>query len=75
MNSIIRRGTAVILTVAACALDRGLRRFLISIRVLRDLSSRFRAPRLPRWKSSTPRRPPPTVIRTYKKEAELEIWK
>src|ERR1700733_9414823 len=74
MNSIIRRGTAVSLTVAACAwiagcddsgLDQSSARSQqpISSATLADMTALDTTP------SS------PTLIRTYKKEAELEIWK
>jgi murein L,D-transpeptidase YafK len=74
MSSIIRRGTAVSLTVAACAwiagcddsyLDQGPGRSQqpISSATLAQMEA------LDTTASS------PTLIRTYKKEAELEIWK
>jgi murein L,D-transpeptidase YafK len=74
MNSIIRRGVAVSLTVAACAwiagcddsyLDQSSARSQqpISSATLADMTALDTTP------SS------PTLIRTYKKEAELEIWK
>jgi murein L,D-transpeptidase YafK len=74
MNSIIRRGAAVGLTVAACALiagcddsylDQGPGRSQqpISGATLAEMDKLDTTP------SS------PTLIRTYKKEAELEIWK
>jgi murein L,D-transpeptidase YafK len=74
MKSIIRRGTAVSLTVAACAwiagcddsgLDQSSARSQqpISSATLADMTALDTTP------SS------PTLIRTYKKEAELEIWK
>jgi murein L,D-transpeptidase YafK len=74
MSSIIRRGTAVGLTVAACAwiagcddsyLDQGPGRAEqpISSATLAEMEKLDTTP------SS------PTLIRTYKKEAELEIWK
>jgi len=74
MSSIIRRGTAVSLTIAACAwiagcddsyLDAGPGRSQqpISSAVLAKMEALDTTP------SS------PTLIRTYKKEAELEIWK
>jgi murein L,D-transpeptidase YafK len=74
MNSIIRRGAAVGLTVAACAfiaacddsyLDQGPGRSQqpISSATLAEMDKLDTTP------SS------PTIIRTYKKEAELEIWK
>ena len=74
MNSIIRRGTAVGLTIAACVwiagcddsyLDQspGRSQQPISAATLAQMEALDTAP------SS------PTLIRTYKKEAELEIWK
>jgi len=74
MSSIIRRGTAVGLTIAACAwiagcddsyLDQGPGRAQqpISTATLAEMEKLDTTP------SS------PTLIRTYKKEAELEIWK
>ena len=74
MSSIIRRGTAVGLTIAACAwiagcddsyLDQGPGRSQqpISAATLAEMEKLDTTP------SS------PTLIRTYKKEAELEIWK
>ncbi len=74
MNSIIRRGTAVGLTVAACALIAGCDDSYLdqsSARSQQPISSATLAEmeKLDTTPSS------PTVIRTYKKEAELEIWK
>ena len=74
MNSIIRRGTAVGLTVAACALMAGCDDSYLdqsSARSQQPISSATLAEmeKLDTTPSS------PTVIRTYKKEAELEIWK
>lgn len=74
MSSIIRRGTAVGLTIAVCAaiagcddsyLDQGPGRSQqpISSATLAEMTKVDTTP------SS------PTLIRTYKKEAELEIWK
>lgn len=74
MSSIIRRGTAVSLAIAACAgiagcddsyLDQGPGRSQqpISSATLEQMNKIDATP------SS------PTLIRTYKKEAELEIWK
>jgi murein L,D-transpeptidase YafK len=74
MNSIIRRGAAVGLTVAACALiagcddsylDQGSGRSQqpISAATLAEMDKLDTTPSAP------------TIIRTYKKEAELEIWK
>ncbi len=74
MNSIIRRGTAVGLTVAACAWIAGCDDSYLdqsSARSQQPISSATLAEmeKLDTTPSS------PTVIRTYKKEAELEIWK
>jgi murein L,D-transpeptidase YafK len=74
MNSIIRRGTAVSLTVAACAWIAGCDDSYLdqsSARSQQPISSATLAEmeKLDTTPSS------PTVIRTYKKEAELEIWK
>jgi len=74
MNSIIRRGTAVGLAVVACALlaacddsdlaqGPGRSQQPISAATLAEMEKLDTTP------SS------PTLIRTYKKEAELEIWK
>jgi murein L,D-transpeptidase YafK len=74
MNSIIRRGAAVGLTIAACALiagcddsylDQGPGRSQqpISSATLAEMDKLDTTPSAP------------TIIRTYKKEAELEIWK
>jgi len=74
MNSIIRRGTAVGLAAAACALlaacddsnlaqGPGRSQQPISAATLAEMTKLDTTP------SS------PTLIRTYKKEAELEIWK
>src|SRR5271154_4745952 len=74
MNSIIRRGVAVGLTVAACALIAGCDDSYLdqgSGRAQQPISSATLAEmdKLDTTPSS------PTIIRTYKKEAELEIWK
>jgi murein L,D-transpeptidase YafK len=74
MNSIIRRGTAVGLAVAACAWIAGCDDSYLdqsSARSQQPISSATLAEmeKLDTTPSS------PTVIRTYKKEAELEIWK
>ena len=74
MNSIIRRGVAVGLTVAACALIAGCDDSYLdqsSGRSQQPISSATLAEmdKLDTTPSS------PTIIRTYKKEAELEIWK
>ena len=74
MSSIIRRGTAVSLTVAACAWIAGCDDSYLdqsSGRSQQPISSATLAEmeKLDTTPSS------PTVIRTYKKEAELEVWK
>jgi murein L,D-transpeptidase YafK len=74
MNSIIRRGTAVGLVIAACAWIAGCDDSYLdqsSGRSQQPISSATLAEmtKLDTTPSS------PTVIRTYKKEAELEIWK
>jgi murein L,D-transpeptidase YafK len=74
MNSIIRRGTAVLLTVAACALMAGCDDSYLdqsSARSQQPISSATLADMTAL--DTTPSSP--TLIRTYKKEAELEIWK
>ena len=74
MNSIIRRGTAVLLTVAACALIAG-----CDDSYLDQSSARSQQPissaTLAKMEALDTTPSSPTVIRTYKKEAELEIWK
>jgi murein L,D-transpeptidase YafK len=74
MNSIIRRGTAVGLTVAACALMAG-----CDDSYLDQSSARSQQPissaTLAKMEALDTTPSSPTVIRTYKKEAELEIWK
>jgi murein L,D-transpeptidase YafK len=74
MNSIIRRGTAVGLTVAACALMAG-----CDDSYLDQSSARSQQPIsgavLAKMEALDTTPSSPTVIRTYKKEAELEIWK
>jgi murein L,D-transpeptidase YafK len=74
MNSIIRRGTAVILTVAACALMAG-----CDDSYLDQSSARSQQPIsgavLAKMEALDTTPSSPTVIRTYKKEAELEVWK
>ena len=74
MNSIIRRGVAAGLTVAACALIAGCDDSYLdqsSARSQQPISSATLAEmdKLDTTPSA------PTIIRTYKKEAELEIWK
>ena len=74
MNSIIRRGTAVSLTVAACAWIAGCDDFYLdqsSARSQQPISSAV----LAKMEALDTTPSSPTVIRTYKKEAELEIWK
>src|ERR1700736_3212727 len=74
MNSIIRRGTAVGLTIAACAWVAGCDDSYLdqsSARSQQPISSAVLAKMealdtTPSW---------PVLIRAYKKEAELEIWK
>ena len=74
MNSIIRRGTAVVLTVAACALIAG-----CDDSYLDQSSARSQQPissaTLAKMEALDTTASSPTLIRTYKKEAELEIWK
>src|SRR6202451_4084965 len=74
MNSIIRRGTAVLLTVAACALMAG-----CDDSYLDQSSARSQQPissaTLAKMEALDTAPSSPTLIRTYKKEAELEIWK
>jgi murein L,D-transpeptidase YafK len=74
MNSIVRRGAAVGLSVAACALIAGCDDSYLdqsSGRSQQPISSTTLAEMAKL--DTTPSAP--TVIRTYKKEAELEIWK
>ncbi len=74
MNSIIRRGTAVGLAIAACAGIAGCDNSYLdqsSARSQQPISSATLAQMTAL--DTTPSSP--TVIRTYKKEAELEIWK
>jgi murein L,D-transpeptidase YafK len=74
MNSIIRRGTAVGLTVAACALIAGCDDSYLdqsSARSQQPISSAV----LAKMEALDTTPSSPTIIRTYKKEAELEIWK
>ena len=74
MNSIIRRGTAVGLTIAACALMAGCDDFYLdqsSARSQQPISSAT----LAKMEALDTTPSSPTIIRTYKKEAELEIWK
>jgi murein L,D-transpeptidase YafK len=74
MNSIIRRGTAVGLTIAACAWIAGCDDSYLdqsSARSQQPISSAV----LAKMEALDTTPSSPTVIRTYKKEAELEIWK
>ena len=74
MNSMIRRGTAVSLAVAACAWIAG-----CDDSSLDQSSARSQQPIsgavLAKMEALDTTPSSPTVIRTYKKEAELEIWK
>ncbi len=74
MNSIIRRGCAVGLAVAACALIAG-----CDDSYLDQSSARSQQPisaaTLAEMDKLDTSPSAPTLIRTYKKEAELEIWK
>jgi murein L,D-transpeptidase YafK len=74
MNSIIRRGTAVGLTVAVCAWIAG-----CDDSYLDQSSARSQQPissaTLAKMEALDTTPSSPTLIRTYKKEAELEIWK
>jgi murein L,D-transpeptidase YafK len=74
MNSIIRRGAAVGLTVAACALIAGCDDSYLDQgpgRSQQPISAATLA-EMDRLDTSPSK---PTLIRAYKKEAELEIWK
>jgi murein L,D-transpeptidase YafK len=74
MNSIIRRGTAVGLSVAACALMAGCDDSYLdqsSARSQQPISSET----LAKMEALDTTPSSPTLIRTYKMEAELEIWK
>ena len=74
MSSIIRRGTAVGLTIAACAGIAG-----CDDSYLDQSSGRSQQPissaTLAKMEALDTTPSSPTLIRTYKKEAELEIWK
>ncbi len=74
MSSIIRRGTAVSLTIAACAWLAG-----CDDSYLDQSSGRSQQPisgaTLAKMEALDTTPSSPTLIRTYKKEAELEIWK
>jgi murein L,D-transpeptidase YafK len=74
MNSIIRRGTAVGLAIAACAWIAGCDDSYLdqsSARSQQPISSET----LAKMEALDTTPSSPTLIRTYKKEAELEIWK
>jgi murein L,D-transpeptidase YafK len=74
MNSIIRRGTAVGLVIAACAWIAGCDDSYLdqsSARSQQPISSET----LAKMEALDTTPSSPTLIRTYKKEAELEIWK
>jgi murein L,D-transpeptidase YafK len=74
MNSIIRRGTAVGLTIAACVWIAG-----CDDSYLDQSPGRSQQPissaTLAQMEALDTTASSPTLIRTYKKEAELEIWK
>jgi murein L,D-transpeptidase YafK len=74
MSSIIRRGTAVGLTIAVCAGVAG-----CDDSYLDQSSGRSQQPissaTLAKMEALDTTPSSPTLIRTYKKEAELEIWK
>jgi murein L,D-transpeptidase YafK len=74
MNSIIRRGTAVSLAVAACALMAGCDDSNLDQSSARSQQP-ISGPVLAKMEALDTTPSSPTVIRTYKKEAELEIWK
>jgi len=74
MNSIIRRGAAVGLTVAACALIAGCDDSYLDQSAGRSQQPISSATLSAMDKLDTSPSQP-TLIRTYKKEAELEIWK
>src|SRR6202034_4859752 len=75
MNSIIRRGTAVGLIIAACAWIAG----CDDDSYLDQSSARSQQPissaTLAKMEALGTTPSSPTLIRTYKKEAEFEIWK
>ena len=74
MSSIIRRGTAVGLTVAACALIAGCDDSYLDQGPARSQQP-ISAATLAEMEKLDTTPSSPTLIRTYKKEAELEIWK
>ena len=74
MNSIIRRGVAAGLTVAACALIAGCDDFYLDQSNARSQQP-ISAATLAEMDKLDTTPSAPTLIRTYKKEAELEIWK
>ena len=73
MSSIIRRGIAIALVIAACAGIAGCNDSLdqSSARSQQPISG----PVLAEMQKLDTTPSSPTVIRTYKKEAELEVWK
>ena len=74
MNSIIRRGVAAGLTVAACALIAGCDDSYLDQSNARSQQP-ISAATLAEMDKLDTTPSAPTLIRTYKKEAELEIWK
>ena len=74
MNSIIRRGTAVGLTIAACVWIAGCDDSYLDQSPGRSQQP-ISAATLAQMESLDTTPSSPTLIRTYKKEAELEIWK
>jgi murein L,D-transpeptidase YafK len=74
MSSIIRRGTAVGLAVAACALIAGCDDSDLAQGPGRS-EQPISAATLAEMEKLDTTPSSPTLIRTYKKEAELEIWK
>ena len=74
MNSIIRRGVAAGLTVAACALIAGCDDSYLDKSPARS-EQPISAATLAEMDKLDTTPSAPVLIRTYKKEAELEIWK
>jgi murein L,D-transpeptidase YafK len=74
MNSIIRRGVAAGLTVAACALIAGCDDSYLDQSNARSQQP-ISAATLSEMDKLDTTPSAPTLIRTYKEEAELEIWK
>jgi murein L,D-transpeptidase YafK len=74
MNSIIRRGTAVGLTIAACVWIAGCDDSYLDQSPGRSQQP-ISAATLAQMEALDTTPSSPTLIRTYKKEAELEIWK